>query len=93
MVASAWTSLKMDLRKGVEERFKVLRNAVKPEICAAKNFHIKVCRLLTHLGCLNSNKNIDRNIPHYIYLQNPTYMDIIFITEKISALPNIWNKL
>lgn len=35
--------MKMDLRKGVKERFKVLRNAVKPEICAAKNFHIKVC--------------------------------------------------
>jgi hypothetical protein len=33
----------MDLRKGVKERFKVLRNAVKPEICAAKNFHIKLC--------------------------------------------------
>lgn len=33
--------MKMDLRKGVEERFKVLRNAVKPEICAAKYFHIK----------------------------------------------------
>jgi hypothetical protein len=46
-----------------------------------------------HLGCLNSNKKIDRNIPQYIYLQNPTYMDIISITEKISALTNIWNKL